>query len=250
MRRLGLHRINDSVVKDDRPEIRGMIAKVRHLVRVEEVETARPEAAGGRGRKDVVKLHHLKPAEGAKKDRKRVGRGRAGVRGQDRGPGHEGLPGASHNPKPGFEGGQMPLQRRVPKLKGFTNPNRVEFAVVNVETLAKYFDGRGRPDGAARARPGPQGPAREGPRARRDRQGAHRPRSRVQRGGEGEDRGGRRHGRGHRTTRGRIGTSCSAPSSTRSRSRTSGTRSSSRCSSSPSTGSARTCRSRWWTSTS
>jgi len=86
-----------------------------------------------------VKLHHLKPAEGAKKDRKRVGRGRAGVRGKTAGRGTKGYL-AKHNPKPGFEGGQMPLQRRVPKLKGFTNPNRVEFAVVNVETLAKVFD--------------------------------------------------------------------------------------------------------------
>jgi large subunit ribosomal protein L15 len=86
-----------------------------------------------------VKLHHLKPAEGAKKDRKRVGRGRAGAGGKTAGRGTKGW-GARHNPKLGFEGGQMPLQRRVPKLKGFTNPNRVEYAVVNVETLAKYFD--------------------------------------------------------------------------------------------------------------
>ena len=87
-----------------------------------------------------MKLHHLKPAEGAKKDRKRVGRGRAGVRGKTAGRGTKGYL-AKHNPKLGFEGGQMPLQRRVPKLKGFKNPNRVEFAVVNVETLAKVFDG-------------------------------------------------------------------------------------------------------------
>ena len=86
-----------------------------------------------------MKLHHLKPAEGAKRDRKRVGRGRAGVRGKTAGRGTKGW-GARHNPKPGFEGGQMPFQRRVPKLKGFTNPNRVEYAVVNVETLGKYFD--------------------------------------------------------------------------------------------------------------
>jgi large subunit ribosomal protein L15 len=86
-----------------------------------------------------VKLHHLKPAEGAKKDRKRVGRGRAGVRGKTAGRGTKGYL-AKHNPRPGFEGGQMPLQRRVPKLKGFKNPNRVEFAPVNVEILAKYFD--------------------------------------------------------------------------------------------------------------
>jgi large subunit ribosomal protein L15 len=86
-----------------------------------------------------VKLHHLKPAEGSKKDRKRVGRGRAGAGGKTAGRGTKGW-GARHNPKLGFEGGQMPLQRRVPKLKGFKNPNRVEFAVVNVETLAQYFD--------------------------------------------------------------------------------------------------------------
>ena len=86
-----------------------------------------------------MKLHHLKPAKGARKDRTRVGRGRAGARGKTAGRGTKGW-GAKHNPKPGFEGGQMPLQRRIPKLKGFTNPNRVEFAVINVETLAKYFD--------------------------------------------------------------------------------------------------------------
>lgn len=94
-----------------------------------------------------MKLHHLKPAEGAKKDRKRVGRGRAGVRGKTAGRGTKGYL-AKHNPKPGFEGGQMPLQRRVPKLKGFTNPNRVEYAVVNVETLAKVF-GAGEVDPAS-----------------------------------------------------------------------------------------------------
>ena len=87
-----------------------------------------------------MKLHHLKPAEGAKRDRKRVGRGRAGAGGKTAGRGTKGW-GARHNPKPGFEGGQMPLQRRVPKLKGFTNPNRVEYAVVNVETLGEVFDG-------------------------------------------------------------------------------------------------------------
>ena len=87
-----------------------------------------------------MKLHHLKPAEGATKDRTRVGRGRAGTRGKTAGRGTKGW-GARHNPKRGFEGGQMPLQRRVPKLKGFTNPNRVEFAVVNVGRLAEVFEG-------------------------------------------------------------------------------------------------------------
>jgi large subunit ribosomal protein L15 len=92
-----------------------------------------------------VKIHHLKPPKGAKTDRKRVGRGRAGVRGKTAGRGTKGYL-AKHNPKPGFEGGQMPLQRRVPKLKGFTNPNRVEYAVVNVETLGRYFEREVDPD--------------------------------------------------------------------------------------------------------
>jgi large subunit ribosomal protein L15 len=85
-----------------------------------------------------VKLHHLRPAEGAKKARKRVARGRAGAGGKTAGRGTKGF-GARHNPKLGFEGGQMPLQRRVPKLKGFTNLGRVEYAVVNVETLGQVF---------------------------------------------------------------------------------------------------------------
>jgi large subunit ribosomal protein L15 len=94
-----------------------------------------------------VKLHHLRPAEGAKKERTRVGRGRAGTRGKTAGRGTKGLL-ARHNPKLGFEGGQMPLQRRVPKLKGFTNPNRVEYSIVNVEQLQQVF-GKGDIDPAA-----------------------------------------------------------------------------------------------------
>ena len=86
-----------------------------------------------------MKLHHLRPAKGAKKERTRMGRGRAGTRGKTAGRGMKGT-GARGKIRAGFEGGQMPLIRRVPKLKGFTNPNRVEFAPVNVEILAKYFD--------------------------------------------------------------------------------------------------------------
>jgi len=92
-----------------------------------------------------MKLHHLKPAEGAKKDRKRVGRGRAGAGGKTAGRGTKGT-GARKNVPAWFEGGQMPLQRRVPKLKGFTNPNRVEYAPINVELLAKHFDGEVTPE--------------------------------------------------------------------------------------------------------
>jgi large subunit ribosomal protein L15 len=86
-----------------------------------------------------MKLHHLRPAEGSTRARKRVGRGKAAGQGKTAGRGTKGW-GARHNPKLGFEGGQMPLQRRVPKLKGFTNVNRVEWAVVNVDRLAGAFD--------------------------------------------------------------------------------------------------------------
>jgi large subunit ribosomal protein L15 len=87
-----------------------------------------------------MKPHHLHPAEGARKPKRRVGRGRAGVRGKTAGRGTKGYL-AKHNPKLGFEGGQMPLQRRVPKLKGFKNVNRIEYAVVNVQKLGQVFEG-------------------------------------------------------------------------------------------------------------
>ena len=86
-----------------------------------------------------MKVHHLRPAEGSVRPRRRLGRGKAAGQGKTAGRGTKGY-GARHNPKPGFEGGQMPLQRRVPKLKGFTNPNRVAWAVVNVGSLAEAFE--------------------------------------------------------------------------------------------------------------
>ncbi|GIU97255.1 MAG: 50S ribosomal protein L15 [Actinomycetota bacterium] len=92
-----------------------------------------------------MKLHHLRPADGATKERTRVGRGRAGARGKTAGRGTKGT-GARKQIRPGFEGGQMPLQRRVPKAKGFRNPSRVAYAPVNVELLARYFDGEVTPE--------------------------------------------------------------------------------------------------------
>ena len=94
-----------------------------------------------------MKLHHLRPAEGAVRPRRRVGRGKAAGQGKTAGRGTKGY-GARHQPKLGFEGGQMPLARRVPKLKGFTNPNRVEYSVVNVERLGQAFE-EGEADPAA-----------------------------------------------------------------------------------------------------
>jgi large subunit ribosomal protein L15 len=93
-----------------------------------------------------MKLHHLKPAPGAKRERKRVGRGKAAGQGKTAGRGTKGYL-ARHQPKRGFEGGQMPLTRRIPKMKGMRNQpgagisRTTEFAVVNVERLAKTFEG-------------------------------------------------------------------------------------------------------------
>lgn len=85
----------------------------------------------------IVRLHDLRPAPGAKRDRIRVGRGE-GSKGKTAGRGTKGT-GARKNVKPGFEGGQMPLHMRLPKLRGFKNPFRVEYQVVNVGKLAELF---------------------------------------------------------------------------------------------------------------
>ncbi len=85
-----------------------------------------------------MKLHHLKPAAGSKQRKIRVGRGEAGRRGKTAGRGTKGQK-ARGTVRPGFEGGQMPLQRRMPKLKGFKNPNKEVFSVLNVGRL-QVFD--------------------------------------------------------------------------------------------------------------
>ena len=89
-----------------------------------------------------MELHNLKPAEGSTKNRKRVGRGEGSKRGGTSTRGHKGAKSRSgYSRKVGFEGGQQPLQRRVPKF-GFTNPNRVEYNGVNIDTLQQLFDGK------------------------------------------------------------------------------------------------------------
>ena len=82
----------------------------------------------------------LKPAAGSKHSKKRVGRGHGTGQGTQAGRGHKGAQSRSgYKFKRGFEGGQMPLHRRVPK-RGFHNPFRTEYAVVNLDTLAERFD--------------------------------------------------------------------------------------------------------------
>ena len=85
-------------------------------------------------------LSNLKPADGAKHSKKRVGRGHGSGQGTQAGRGHKGAQSRSgYSFKRGFEGGQMPLHRRVPK-RGFHNEFRVEYAVVNLDTLSERFD--------------------------------------------------------------------------------------------------------------
>jgi len=82
-----------------------------------------------------MNLSSLKPAEGSVKARKRIGRGTGSGRGGTSTRGHKGAQSRSgYSRKPGFEGGQMPLQRRIPKF-GFTNPNRIEYKAINLDTL-------------------------------------------------------------------------------------------------------------------
>lgn len=88
-----------------------------------------------------MKLHELSPAEGSTKAVKRVGRGHGSGNGKTAGKGHKGQKArAGYSMKLGFEGGQMPLQRRVPK-RGFNNIFRVEYAVVNLAALETFKDG-------------------------------------------------------------------------------------------------------------
>ena len=85
-------------------------------------------------------LSDLKPPKGAKHAKKRVGRGQGSGNGKTAGRGHKGAQSRSgYSFKRGFEGGQMPLHRRVPK-RGFTNPTRVEYEVINLDTLGERFD--------------------------------------------------------------------------------------------------------------
>jgi large subunit ribosomal protein L15 len=88
-------------------------------------------------REQVLKVHHLRPAPGAKKDKTRVGRGE-GSKGKTAGRGTKGSK-ARGTIRPGFEGGQLPYHMRAPKLRGFKNPFRVEYQVVNLDKLAELY---------------------------------------------------------------------------------------------------------------
>lgn len=90
--------------------------------------------------KEQLKLHNLSPAPGSKRKKIRVGRGEGGRRGKTAGRGTKGLK-ARNSLRPGFEGGQTPLAMRLPKLRGFTNPNKEAFAVINLSALDGFKAG-------------------------------------------------------------------------------------------------------------
>ena len=98
---------------------------------------AKETAAGS----STLKVHHLRPAPGAKSAKTRVGRGEGGKRGKTAGRGTKGTK-ARYQVPAAFEGGQMPLHMRLPKLKGFKNRFRTEYQVVNLDKIAERF-----PDG-------------------------------------------------------------------------------------------------------
>jgi len=88
-----------------------------------------------------MQLHDLAPAPGSRKKRKRIGRGPGSGTGKTSGKGHKGLKARSGGSvRPGFEGGQMPIYRRLPK-RGFTNIFKKQYAVLNIEDLERFDDG-------------------------------------------------------------------------------------------------------------
>lgn len=98
---------------------------------------AAPKADAAASRPGVLKVHHLRPVPGANTAKTRVGRGE-GSKGKTAGRGTKGTK-ARNTVRVGFEGGQMPLHMRTPKLRGFKNPFRVEYQVVNLDKLAELY---------------------------------------------------------------------------------------------------------------
>ncbi|PXA79669.1 50S ribosomal protein L15 [Auritidibacter ignavus] len=96
----------------------------------------------GQNGPDIVKLHDLRPAAGSKKTKLRYGRGEGGKGGKTATRGTKGTK-ARYQVPAGFEGGQLPLHMRLPKLRGFKNPFRTEYQVVNLDKLAQHFPNGG-----------------------------------------------------------------------------------------------------------
>ena len=111
--------------------------KVEKVVKLERQAKSKKKKAEPADKSPILKLHHLRPAPGSKKDRIRVGRGEAS-KGKTSGRGTKGTK-ARYQVRPGFEGGGVRLVMRTPKLRGFKNPFRIEYQVVNLDKLAEHF---------------------------------------------------------------------------------------------------------------
>ncbi|GGF20255.1 50S ribosomal protein L15 [Subtercola lobariae] len=116
-------------------------AKAAKAETVTETKPAKAKAEPAEAREQVLKVHHLRPAAGSKKARTRVGRGE-GSKGKTAGRGTKGTK-ARYNVRLGFEGGQMPQHMRTPKLRGFKNPFKIEYQVVNLDRLAELYPSGG-----------------------------------------------------------------------------------------------------------
>ncbi|GEK85298.1 50S ribosomal protein L15 [Microbacterium aerolatum] len=112
-------------------------AKAEATAKKPAAKKAAPKADAPASRPGVLKVHHLRPVPGANTAKTRVGRGE-GSKGKTAGRGTKGTK-ARNTVRVGFEGGQMPLHMRTPKLRGFKNPFRVEYQVVNLEKLAELY---------------------------------------------------------------------------------------------------------------
>jgi large subunit ribosomal protein L15 len=113
------------------------VEKVEKVAKGERQGKSKKKKAAPAEKSPILKLHHLRPAPGSKTDRTRVGRGEAS-KGKTSGRGTKGTK-ARYQVRPGFEGGGVRLVMRTPKLRGFKNPFRVEYQVVNLEKLAEHF---------------------------------------------------------------------------------------------------------------
>ena len=113
------------------------VEKVEKVVKLERQAKSKKKKAEPADKSPILKLHHLRPAPGSKKDRIRVGRGEAS-KGKTSGRGTKGTK-ARYQVRPGFEGGGVRLVMRTPKLRGFKNPFRVEYQVVNLDKLVEHY---------------------------------------------------------------------------------------------------------------
>ncbi len=126
-----------SALATEKPAAAAKVEKVEKVVKLERQAKSKKKKAEPADKSPILKLHHLRPAPGSKKDRIRVGRGEAS-KGKTSGRGTKGTK-ARYQVRPGFEGGGVRLVMRTPKLRGFKNPFRIEYQVVNLEKLAEHF---------------------------------------------------------------------------------------------------------------